>query len=166
MRMRTPALMALALSATALGGCASIVDGSTQTLSVQTIGNNGAAVDDAHCTLVNTKGTFFVTTPGTVAVHRDSANLNVKCAKEGMAPGLASVVSSTKGMAFGNILAGGIIGAAVDMGTGAAYDYPALITVQMGTSSTIGGRQKRASGTDGTPGVPDAGESVSAARAD
>lgn len=32
-------------------------------------------------------------------------------------------------MAFGNLLFGGVIGAGVDIGTGAAYDYPNLISV-------------------------------------
>jgi hypothetical protein len=32
-------------------------------------------------------------------------------------------------MAFGNIIAGGIIGAGVDIHTGAAYDYPVSISV-------------------------------------
>jgi phosphoketolase len=48
------------------------------------------------------------------------------------------VNSSTKGMAFGNILFGGPIGAGVDMASGAAYDYPNLITVMMGTTATVG----------------------------
>lgn len=48
-----------------------------------------------------------------------------------------TIKSSAKGMAYGNILAGGIIGAAVDMGTGAAYDYPSLITVSMGLTTLL-----------------------------
>ena len=112
-------------------GCASIVDGSTQVLSVQTQ-KEAKVVDGANCTLVNDKGTYFVNTPGTVMVHRADGNLSVVCKKDGMPPGLETVESSTKGMAFGNILAGGIIGAAIDMHDGAAYDYPSLITVQMG----------------------------------
>jgi hypothetical protein len=40
-------------------------------------------------------------------------------------------------MAFGNILFGGIIGVGVDTATGAAYDYPTLITVQLGSTITI-----------------------------
>jgi hypothetical protein len=39
-------------------------------------------------------------------------------------------------MAFGNILFGGLIGVGVDMSTGAAYDYPALITVPMQAAAT------------------------------
>lgn len=49
---------------------------------------------------------------------------DVRCEKDGVAPGLLTAKSSTKGMAFGNILFGGIIGAGVDISTGAAYDYP------------------------------------------
>lgn len=40
-------------------------------------------------------------------------------------------------MAFGNILFGGVIGAAVDAGSGAAYDYPTLISVIMGEATTL-----------------------------
>jgi len=42
-----------------------------------------------------------------------------------------TVNSSVKGMAFGNILFGGLIGAGVDTMTGAACDYPSLIPVPM-----------------------------------
>lgn len=111
-------------------GCASIVDGSVQSLSVRTIGSNGN-VDGASCQLKSNKGTWFVQTPGTVSVHRSYDALNVKCTRKGYQPSVLAVKSATKSMAFGNILAGGIIGAAVDMSTGAAYDYPSLITVRM-----------------------------------
>jgi len=87
-----------------------------------------------------------VNTPGTVSVHRSYDPLNINCKKSGEQPGIATVNSATKGMAFGNVLAGGIIGAAVDMGTGAAYDYPPLITVRMGKSTEIGKPAKAASG--------------------
>lgn len=117
-----------------LGGCASIVTGHNQTLSVDTR-HLDAAVADATCTLTNDKGTWFVKTPGSVTVRRSFQDLSAKCEKTGLAPGLASVKSTTKGMAFGNILFGGVIGAGVDIGTGAAYDYPALIVVTMGEGS-------------------------------
>jgi hypothetical protein len=117
-------------------GCASIVDGSNQALSIQTV-HGAHQVADASCTLINNKGTWFTKTPGTVTIHRAYDDLNIKCEKDGYDAGLVTVKSSAKGMEFGNILAGGIIGAAIDMGTGAAYDYPTLITVQMGTTMTI-----------------------------
>lgn len=113
-----------------LSGCASIVDGSTQSLSVKTVAG-GADITGAQCALTNNKGTWYVTTPGTVAVHRSYDPLNVKRDRDGYASNTVSSDSSTKGIAFGNILLGGIIGAGVDMSTGAAYDYPNPIVVPL-----------------------------------
>ena len=117
-------------------GCASIVSGQNQSVSVTTKNNSGADVAGAKCTLANDKGTWFATTPGSVMVRRSYNDLSVNCALEGLEPGILMVKSSTKGMAFGNILFGGIIGAGVDMSTGAAYDYPELISVTMGQIGT------------------------------
>lgn len=138
--MKTTIMGALA-AAVALSGCASIVSGTNQVVSVQTT-QEGNDVTGAACKLENDKGTWFVKTPGTVTVHRAHGDLAVKCEKEGTPPGIASVKSSTKGMAFGNILFGGIIGAGVDMASGAAYDYPDLITVSMGLTSIIEQQKK------------------------
>lgn len=118
-------------AASMLTGCASIVNGTNQVISVETRAGD-QIVSGAQCKLDNGKGVYFVTTPGTVTVHRAYADMNVKCEKENVAPGTASIKSSTKAMAFGNILFGGVIGAAIDTGSGAAYDYPDLITVVMG----------------------------------
>lgn len=110
-----------------LQGCASIVSGSQQSVSVDTPGCPGA-----RCELSNDKGKFFVaSTPGTVTLSRSYNNLQVTCSREGASSAPQSVASTTKGMAFGNILFGGVIGAGVDMHTGAAYDYPQLITVSL-----------------------------------
>ena len=141
----------LLLGASFLTGCASIVNGSNQVLSVETASREGKVIG-ATCELKNPKGTFFVTTPGTVTIHRAYDDLNIRCEKVGHEPGLAAVKSSTKAMAFGNIVFGGVIGAAVDAGSGAAYDYPSLITVMMGASSTIG----QPAATQGAAGTPSA----------
>lgn len=123
--------IAALLATLALTGCASIVNGNNQVISVETK-SKGEPVVGASCRLENPKGTFFVTTPGTVTVRRAYDNLAVTCEKPGIATGIASVKSGTKAMAFGNIIFGGVIGAAVDVGSGAAYDYPTLISVDMG----------------------------------
>lgn len=112
------------------GGCASIVGGTAQVVSVEAV-SAGQAVSGANCTLKNPKGEYFVTTPGTLTVNRAYDDLVVKCTKDGFTPGMASAKSTTKSMAFGNVIFGGVIGGAVDVSTGAAYDYPSLITVQM-----------------------------------
>ena len=117
-------------------GCASIVNGTNQPVSIETR-LNGAQVAGANCTLVNNKGTWYVTTPGSVTIHRSMEDLNVKCEKEAVQPGTAAVKSHTKGMAFGNILFGGVIGAGVDIANGSAFDYPTLIQVKMGEAIVI-----------------------------
>jgi hypothetical protein len=120
-------------------GCASIVSGNNQSLSVTTQ-NNGADVTGAKCSLVNDKGSWFLTSPGSVTVRRSFQDLAVDCKLDGVDAGLASVKSNTKGMAFGNILFGGFIGVGVDVATGAAYDYPELILVDMGQTKRIDGK--------------------------
>ena len=124
-----------------LTGCASIVNGTSQVVSVEAR-NQGEPVTGAVCKLENSKGVFYVTTPGTVTVHRAYNDLAVKCEKDNLSPGLATVKSNTKGMAFGNILFGGAIGVAIDTGSGAAFDYPSLIRVVMGENSQIPGNAK------------------------
>lgn len=136
---------------TTLCGCASIVSGSNQSLSVETRAEAGS-FSGANCRLFNNKGTWFVTSPGSTTVNRSFEDLSVQCEKDGFEPGLLTVKSTTKGMAFGNILFGGIIGAGVDISTGAAYDYPPLITVIMGKSGTAGNPETQAS-TPQTPGA-------------
>jgi hypothetical protein len=119
-----------------LTGCASIVSGTSQVVSVETLHSSGN-VAGATCKLENDKGVYYVTTPGTVTVHRAYGDMNVKCEKAGFDPGLATVKSSTKAMMAGNILFGGVIGAGVDAASGAAYDYPTLFQVLMGEQQTI-----------------------------
>lgn len=118
-------------------GCASIVNGQNQSISVETR-QNAASVAGANCKLSNNKGTWYVTSPGSTVVRRSYEDLSVRCEKEGLDPGIVSVKSATKAMAFGNVIFGGVIGAGVDMANGSAYDYPQLITVEMGKTSLIG----------------------------
>ena len=126
--MKRIATAATAVAIALLSGCASIVSGVNQSVTVDTPGCAGAS-----CKLTNDKGTWAVTTPGSVVVHRAYGPLTVVCTKgtDPAATATTTVNSSTKGMAFGNILFGGIIGAGVDAGTGAAYDYPNSILVPM-----------------------------------
>lgn len=114
-----------------LSACATITTGSSQSLSVDTVPERGA-----QCTLTNDKGSWTLAeTPSSVTVSRAYSALNVKCKKQGYGEGTTTVQSSTKGAAYGNILLGGIIGGAVDMSSGAAYDYPASIVVTMSNTS-------------------------------
>ena len=111
-------------------GCASVIDGTHETVSVNTT-SDGSAVSGAYCTLENDKGNWSVTTPGTAEVHRSGDKLDVTCNETGFTGGSLTVEASTSGAVYGNIAVGGLIGLAIDQNTGAAYKYPSLITVPL-----------------------------------
>jgi hypothetical protein len=69
-------------------------------------------------------------TPSTTSVQRAFSDLTISCRKDYMT-GTQVLKSSTKSVAFGNIIAGGVIGAGVDMSTGAAYDYPSSVYIPL-----------------------------------
>ena len=108
-----------------LGACATIIEGNDQTVSVITY------PPDARCELIRDGNAvaFVNPTPGTVSLEKSSADIIVRCAKDGHFDGLATLSSSLQGMTFGNLLFGGIIGVAVDASSGAMHEYQASVTV-------------------------------------
>lgn len=117
--------------ATLAVGCATITGSKNQPVSVQAV-HNGNSLDGVGCSLTNDKGTWFVKTPGSTTIQKSGQDLVVACTKEGVPAGSTTVSSSANGGVWGNILLGGFIGYAVDASTGAAFDYPTSMTVQMG----------------------------------
>ncbi|WP_051340444.1 hypothetical protein [Azospirillum halopraeferens] len=111
----------------ASSACASITAGNTQAVAVDTAPKGGA-----ECKLANEKGAWTVPkTPGSTTITKAYGDLTVTCEHPDGDKGSAVLQSSTAGATFGNIVAGGIIGAAVDMGSGAAYVYPGSVSVAM-----------------------------------
>lgn len=139
-------VFSLALAATVVvlfSGCAAITTGTTQPLTVTTK-QSGTNVVGASCELTNGKGTYYVTTPGTVTVTRSYSDMVVVCKKDPLPDANMTVKSSVKAMAFGNILLGGVVGVIVDTSTGAAYDYPSSFDLEMGKTVMIGARSEAA----------------------
>lgn len=120
-----------------VSGCASITGTTGQNVSVETRSREGKAVVGANCELTNSKGKWFVTTPGSVGIRRSNDDMSVICNKDGFEPGNASVVSDTKGSMFGNIIFGGGIGAIIDHNSGSAYEYPTLIQIILGSTIKV-----------------------------
>ena len=112
-----------------LGGCASITSGKVQPLSVTT-SCDGEPLNGAVCTLTNDKGSWFVKTPGSVSISKAYGDLTVECKKD-KALGTNTFKSASEGAVWGNILAGGIVGYAVDASTGAGFSYSPTLTVNM-----------------------------------
>jgi len=117
-------------------GCASIVNGNNQSVSVTTR-SQGAQLAGATCKLTNDKGEWYALTPGSVTIRRSYNDLAVDCAYDGLDAGITNAKSTTKGMVFGNLIFGGVIGAGIDIASGAAYDYPNVIHVDMGKASAF-----------------------------
>ena len=108
-----------------LGGCATIVHGTTQTVAINTPGAPGAT-----CTLTSSSiGTQSVTTPGIVTLAKGSSSVAVRCSKECYNDGSGVLASNVDGIAAGNIVFGGVIGGGVDAATGALNQYAPQVDV-------------------------------------
>lgn len=115
---------ALALS---LGGCATVVEGTSQSVAIAT------QPPGASCT-VSREGvqlSAVISTPGSVKVDKSRKDITVTCSKEGYQTTSVNYSSSFNGMTFGNIILGGAVGAVVDASTGANYNYPKDITMAL-----------------------------------
>jgi hypothetical protein len=64
-------------------------------------------------------------------IQKAYGDLSVSCKKEDSHVGATIFKSSAEGATWGNIVAGGIIGYAVDAGTGAGFSYPPTLNVEM-----------------------------------
>jgi hypothetical protein len=128
--MKSPLIVIAFLTAAIalLPGCASITSGKVQPLSMQAK-CDGKDVIGASCSLTNSKGQWFVQTPGSVSINKSYGDLVIACTKDGLAPAGGTFKSSSNGGVWGNIVAGGLIGYAVDAGTGAGFDYPTQLAV-------------------------------------
>ena len=112
----------------ALTGCASITGSKNQPVSITAI-CEAEQVQGASCTVQNDKGVAYVFTPGTAFVGKSTGDLTVTCTKDKIQSNPAIVRSSSNANIWGNILLGGPIGAAIDAGTGAGFDYPNAVNI-------------------------------------
>lgn len=103
--------------------CASITGGRYQKVTVAPHTASGQAITGATCRLSNDRGTVNVTTPGVARVHRSSSPLDVNCSKDGSQIAQSSFPSSLRGMVWGNLLIGGLVGMVIDFSNGAAHHY-------------------------------------------
>jgi len=108
-------------------GCATIVKGNSQSLSVKT-DPPGAA-----CELARKGKTVAVVnpTPGSTQVSKGAAALDVTCKKQGYLDATASASSSVQGWTLGNLLIGGVVGLVVDAGSGALHEYQPEISLKL-----------------------------------
>jgi hypothetical protein len=130
--MRNSRCAAIMLLAMGLGGCATVLEGNHQELTVQAIENN-KELFDVGCVLQNNAGRWFVTAPGKVMVQRSVGELKIDCKKAAAySSGGDTVVSKVNNVGlWGNVVLTAGIGYYVDKRTGSGFDYPSTITVIM-----------------------------------
>lgn len=118
-------------------GCASITGSRNQPISV-TATHEGKPVIGANCQLLNDKGTWYVNTPGSVVIQKSFQDLTATCKKqETKKIGATTFKSASEGSVWGNIIAGGLIGYAVDASSGAGFSYPPTLNIEMVKGDTL-----------------------------
>ena len=122
--------LALLLPLALLPACATIVNGSSQTVTVST------TPPAATCTLdrVGQRIGAIAATPGSVRVDKSKNDLSVTCAKDGYQTATVTHPPSFGGATFANILfglVGGPIAVIVDASSGANYSYPEDIRLDL-----------------------------------
>ncbi len=113
-----------------LPGCATFMGDTVQPISIITTCSGSSAVLHAQCAVSNSRGARSIATPGAVEVARDSGDLTISCVAPG-ADGQAVLKASGNWNTAGNILLGGIVGVGVDLASGAGYEYPKTIMIEM-----------------------------------
>ena len=119
-------LVTLALSV-ALSGCASMFQGTTQSVTIVT-----TPVAGAQCKLVNSVSAWTVTSPGSAQVHKSKSRLDIHCKKDGYQDASISIRAHLNSLTF----LGGPAGVGIDAASGADFKYPVTVTVPM---TPIGG---------------------------
>jgi len=121
-----------ALCSVFAGGCASIIDGTTQEMTFN------SAPPGAQCTLHRDGKEFSrLTTPNTVVVKKTKHDIRIECEKEGYEPVVHMVKSEIQGSAWGNIILGGGIGWAIDSASGADNKYQEYINITLTPAGNI-----------------------------
>jgi len=120
-------LTTVLLLAGLLPGCATIIDGSTQNLTVST------EPAGATCTLdrEGMRVAIVSPTPGTIRIDKSKRDIAVSCRKPGFQTAQVGHVSGFRGTTFGNLILGGGVGFIVDASTGASFEYPPEVKVAM-----------------------------------
>jgi len=119
-------IAAVAALGVAVSGCATIVKGTSQVVSVSTPPATGA-----NCVLTNPEGSWTITTPAQVKVSKSKEDLVAKCTMPGYQDATQRIASSFQSWTAGNVLIGGVIGIGVDAASGAMNEYPTTITIPM-----------------------------------
>ena len=120
-------ILACLMLAAYLGGCASVLEGTSQEIMVNT--NRPGA----NCALM--REGFSIArvdpTPGAATIKKTKFDMNIVCNLQGYQEAVYFNKSDVAGATLGNILLGGVVGWAIDSAAGAdnKYESPVNITL-------------------------------------
>jgi hypothetical protein len=123
---KSPILFAAAM-AFALAGCATIVEGSKQTIRLDTKPSGAICAVQREGAHLHSE----VETPAVLTIEKDRDPLVVTCRKEGFEDAVVHTDSSFQEWTLGNLVFGGIIGLGVDAASGALNEYPAVVVIPL-----------------------------------
>lgn len=132
-------MMAAGLAITA--GCASIMDGSTDTLMIHPM-SDGIIMTNATCTATNSKGSWVSTGGSAVSVKKARGDLMVSCVDNDNTSNQGSAVAPRNtqiGYMIANFFIWDLctISCIVDFSTGAIYNYQDQLVVPMRGATSV-----------------------------
>jgi hypothetical protein len=122
------------MTALILGACGTINGSMNQSIGVQVFYHD-MQIENANCTLTNSKGTWHTKSQRSVIIRRSGSDMTIHCTKKGLPDGTLIVTASTVDGVWVNRITGGLTGSLVDAVTNADDGYPVVVTVYMGKTS-------------------------------
>jgi len=110
-----------------ISGCASVFNEDRQAVSVRAM--CGQRSLPATCVAENSRGRWTFQAPREILVPKDMYALRVTCKSVLLEPHTVQAPATLQGAMAGNLVLGGVLGAAYDIGSGRGLVYPAAIDV-------------------------------------
>ena len=110
-----------------IAGCASVFNDDRQAVSVRAM--CGQRSLPATCVAENSRGRWTFQAPREILVPKDMYALRVTCKSVLVEPHTVQAPATLQGAMAGNLVLGGVFGAAYDIGSGRGLVYPAAIDV-------------------------------------
>jgi hypothetical protein len=127
MKISVWAALAALGAAHCLGGCSSIIEGTSQEILVNT------NPPGANCEFLREGNVIarVAETPGGVTIKKTKHDITLKCSKSGYGEATYLNHSGAAGATFGNIILGGGIGWAIDSASGADNKYDGVVNMTL-----------------------------------
>lgn len=118
-----------ALLLVSMSGCALVVRGTQQDITVNAVSSEGKAIETLECRPTG-ESTAAASNPK-LTVKRSIDDLLINCISKGQVVASAKIISRAD-MGLVSLVVGGVISATIDQLSGAAYAYPGWITLVAG----------------------------------